>query len=159
MSKDTKMNLKQAISKGKRQEEVDVNIIPVMNIFLLLIPFLLLTAAFVQLAVVELSLPSLNKGQNQQAQQRPQKLVLVILAVKETGFQLKAQGFKFDPLNKVNNQYNYRQLIGQLKQIKQTYPYAEDIFISPENNVKYDIIIKVMDRCRETGFPNVSLSG
>ena len=69
------MNLKQAIGKDKRQQEVDVNIIPVMNIFLLLIPFLLLTAAFVQLAVVELSLPSLNKEQGQQTQERPQKLV------------------------------------------------------------------------------------
>lgn len=153
------MNLKQAIGKDKRQEEVDVNIIPVMNIFLLLIPFLLLTAAFVQLAVVELSLPSLNKGQGQQTLERPQNLVLIILAVKETGFQLKAQGFKFDPLNKVNNQYDYRQLIRQLKQIKQAHPYAEDILLSPDNKVKYDIIIKVMDRCRETGFRNVTLSG
>lgn len=153
------MNLKQAMSRNKRNSETDVNIIPVMNIFLLLIPFLLLTAAFVQLAVVELSLPSLNKGQGQLTQERPQNLVLIILAIKETGFQLKAQGFKFEPLNKINNQYDYRQLIEQLKQIKQMHPYAEDIFISPENKVKYDIIIKVMDRCRETGFSNVSLSG
>jgi biopolymer transport protein TolR len=101
----------------------------------------------------------LNKDQSKQIQERTQKLVLVILAIKETGFQLKAQGFKFDPLYKVNNQYDYRQLVEQLKQIKQTHPYAEDIFISPENKVKYNIIIKVMDSCRETGFPNISLSG
>ena len=81
------------------------------------------------------------------------------MAVKESGFQLKAQGFKFDPLNKINNKYDYQNLIEQLKQIKQQHPYAEDIFISAENNVKYDIVVKVMDRCRETGFPNVSLSG
>jgi len=153
------MNLKQAIGKDRRHKDVDVNIIPVMNIFLLLIPFLLLTAAFVRLAVVELSLPSLNKGRASQLQERPQNLVLIILAIKETGFQLKAQGFKFDPLYKKNDQYNYPQLVDQLKQIKQKHPYAEDIFISPESKVKYDIIIKVMDRCRETGFANVSLSG
>ncbi|UCE06859.1 MAG: biopolymer transporter ExbD [bacterium] len=152
------MNLKQAIGKDKRHKDVDVNVIPVMNIFLLLIPFLLLTAAFVRLAVVELSLPSLNKGQSDQVQ-RPKNLVLVILAIKETGFQLKAQGFKFDPLYNKNNQYDYQKLVEQLKQIKQEHPHAEDIFISPENKVKYDIIIKAMDRCRETGFPNVSLSG
>lgn len=149
------MNLK----RDRHQKDVDVNIIPVMNIFLLLIPFLLLTAAFVRLAVVELSLPSLSKGPTEQMQQRSEKLLLVILAIKETGFQLKAQGFKFDPLNNQNNQYNYSQLIEQLKQIKQLHPYAEDIFISPESKVKYDTIIKVMDRCRETGFPNVSISG
>ena len=153
------MNLKQTMGKDRQQKDVDVNIIPVMNIFLLLIPFLLLTAAFVRLAVVELSLPSLNKGLSEQLQQRPQNLVLVILAIKETGFQLKAQGFKFDPLYKQKDRYDYPKLIEQLKKIKQLHPYAEDIFISPESKVKYDTIIKVMDRCRETGFPNVSISG
>jgi len=153
------MNLKQAIGKGQRNRDVDVNIIPVMNIFLLLIPFLLLTAEFVHLAIIELSLPSLNRGQSRQEIENPQELVLVILAVKETGFQLKAQGFVFDPLYKNGNQYDYASLVEQLKRIKEQHPYAEDIFISAENNVKYDIIVKVMDRCRETGFPNVSLSG
>ena len=153
------MNLRETMGKERRQKEVDVNIIPVMNIFLLLIPFLLLTAAFVQLAVVELALPSINKGRGSQQQQRSQNLVLVILAVRENGFQLKAQGFKFDPLAKHNNKYDYPKLLEQLKQVKQKHPYAEDIFIAPESRVKYDTIIKVMDRCRETGFSNVSLSG
>lgn len=153
------MNIKQTLGKDRRKKDVDVNIIPVMNIFLLLIPFLLLTAAFVRLAVVELSLPSLNKGRSNQIQEKSQNLVLIILAIKETGFQLKAQGFKFDPLYKNNDKYNYPKLVEQLKQIKQVHSYAEDIIISPESKVKYDIIIKVMDRCRETGFPNVSLSG
>ena len=111
-----------------------------------------------RLAVIEFSLPSLNKGQTAQMQSQQKKLVLVILAVKENGFQLKALGFKFEPLNRLNNSYNYPQLVNQLKEIKQRHPYAEDIIISPESKVKYDIIIKVMDRCRESGFPNVSLS-
>jgi biopolymer transport protein ExbD len=153
------MNLKQALKKSRAIKENDVNILPVMNIFLLLIPFLLLTAVFVHIAVIELSLPSLNKGQGSQMQEQPKNLVLVILAIKETGFQLKSLGFTFDPLEQVNGQYNYRQLAEQLKQIKNQYPYAEDIIVSPEAKVKYDIIIKVMDQCRETGFPNVSLSG
>ena len=153
------MNLKKSMGREKRIKEVDINIIPVMNIFLLLIPFLLLTAAFVQLAIVELSLPTLNKNRTQQVQQKPKNLVLILLSVKEKGFQLKSPGFKFQPVDKINKKYNYAQIVEQLKQIKNKHPQAEDIIISPEAKVKYDIIIKVMDRCRETGFPNVSLSG
>lgn len=153
------MNLKQALKRSREIKENDVNIIPVMNIFLLLIPFLLLTAVFVHIAVIDLSLPSLNKGEGGQIQEQPKNLILVILAIKETGFQLKSLGFTFDPLEQANGQYNYRQLAEQLKQIKNQHPYAEDIIISPEAKVKYDVIIKVMDQCRETGFPNVSLSG
>jgi len=153
------MNLKQSLKRNKEVRDNDVNIIPVMNIFLLLIPFLLLTAAFVHVAMIELSLPSLNKGQGAAVQEQQKNLVLVILAIKDNGFQLKSLGFTFDPLNNINGKYNYRDLAEQLKQIKIQHPYAEDIIVSPESNVKYDTIVKVMDRCRETGFPNVSLSG
>ncbi|OQX96239.1 hypothetical protein B6I21_01440 [candidate division KSB1 bacterium 4572_119] len=153
------MNLKKSMGRERQVKDTDVNIIPVMNIFLLLIPFLLLTAAFVRLAVVELSLPSLGKNRTKQIQQDPKKLILVILVVKENGFQLKSPGFKFVPVNKVGNQYNYPRIVEQLNQIKVKYPHAEDIIISPDARVKYNIIIQVMDRCRESGFPNVSLSG
>ena len=152
------MNLKQSLGRNRNREDPDVNIIPVMNIFLLLIPFLLLTAAFVKLAVLDISLPSIGKGGRVQQEQQ-KELVLVILAIKESGFQLKSPGFKFDPIVKSGNQYNYQILRNQLKEIKLKHFSAEDIIISPEAKVKYDIIVKVMDRCREEGFPNVSLSG
>ncbi len=152
------MNLKKAMGKTRNPEDEDVNIIPVMNIFLLLIPFLLLTAAFVKIAVLDISLPSLAKGGSAQQQQQ-KDLVLVILSVKETGFQLKSPGFKFDPIVNSGNKYNYQALMTQLKEIKNQYSAAEDVIISPEAKVKYDIIIKVMDHCRESGFVNVSLAG
>lgn len=152
------MNLKALLQKRKAAKDIDVNILPVMNIFLLLIPFLLLTAVFVRLAVIELSLPTLGKGEGP-PQYDQEKLVLIILAIRENGFQLKSLGFKFDPIDNTNGQYNYTLLVNQLKEIKLQHPQAEDIIISPEAHVKYDIIIKVMDRCRESGFPNVSLSG
>lgn len=146
------------MGRDRNQEDADVNIIPVMNIFLLLIPFLLLTAAFVKLAVLDISLPSLGKGGQTQQQQR-ENLVLIIVAVKDTGFQVKSPGYKFDPINKNGNRYDYQTLLTQLKELKSKHVAAEDIIISPTEKVKYDIIIKVMDHCRETGFPNVSLAG
>ena len=151
------MNLKKSLGREKKQDE-EVNIIPVMNIFLILIPFLLLTAAFIKLAVLEISLPSLGKGAKMQ-QEEQKKLVLVILAIKETGFQLKSPGFKFDPVTKEGANYNYTLLARQLKEIKSKHNEAEDIIISPESKIKYDIIIRTMDHCREIGFSNVSLAG
>ncbi len=153
------MNLNKALNRERHRDETDVNIIPVMNIFLLLVPFLLLTAAFVKISVIDLSLPSLGgaAGQNLQDEQKP--LVLVILAIRETGFQLKSPDFKFDPLAKNNENFDYRGLSAQLKDIKSRHGYAEEIIVSPEAKIKYDVIIKVMDVCRESGFPNVSLAG
>ncbi len=102
------MDLRKA---GKRKrEESDVNIIPVMNIFLLLIPFLLLTAAFVKIAILDLSLPTLSKDGTPKLQQKDKKkLTLVVVKVKNTGFQLKSFGFKFDPIPKNQDELNKKQ--------------------------------------------------
>jgi len=153
------MNLKETIGRKKKTGEIDVDIVPVMNIFLLLIPFLLLTAAFVQLAIVEISLPQINKSDSGQIQNRPTDLVLVLLDIKEDGFQLKSPGYTFMPIANINNKYDYKAVVDQLKQIKQDHPQADEIILSPRAKVKYDIIIKVMDQCRDVGFPNVSLAG
>lgn len=152
------MNLKEMLSKRKKSREEDINILNIMDMFLIMVIFLLQTGVFLRLAVIELVLPSLNKGQSL-TQEQPQNLVLIVLAVRETGFQLKSLGFTFDPIENSNNQYNYSLLAEQLKTIKLQHPYAEDIIIAPDAKVKYDTIVKIMDRCRETGFPNVSLSG
>jgi biopolymer transport protein ExbD len=153
------MNLRQKLGRDRQVKNNDVNIIGVMNVFLLIIPFLLMTAAFIRLAAVDLSLPSLGKGRGP-TDEPPKNLVLVILVIRETGFQLKSSlDVKFDPIEINRNQYNYSKLVEQLKVIKERQPQAEDVIISPDAKVKYDVIIKVMDRCRETGFSNVSLSG
>jgi len=153
------MNLRQKLGRDRQVKNNDVNIIGVMNVFLLLIPFLLMTAAFIRLAAIDLSLPSLGKSRGPN-EEPPKNLVLVILAIRETGFQLKSSlNVKFDPIEIHSGQYNYAKLVEQLKVIKARQPQVEDIIIAPEAKVKYDVIIKVMDRCRETGFQNVSLSG
>ncbi len=59
------MNLKQAIGKSRRSAEAEINITPVMNIFVILIPFLLLTATFVKIAIIDLSLPTLEMSSGQ----------------------------------------------------------------------------------------------
>ena len=50
------MNLKQTMGRKLRGHagETDLNLTAVMNIFLILIPFLLLSAVFVKISVLEL---------------------------------------------------------------------------------------------------------
>jgi biopolymer transport protein ExbD len=144
----------------KRAHAGELLLTSMIDMFTILIVFLLMTAEFVQLSIVDLSLPSVSRGEGGKVQQPPpETLVLVVLAIKEDGFQLKSPGFVFDPIAKDNEKYNYTTLDTQLKQIKEKYPTAEDLIVSPEAKVKYDIIIKVMDHSREVGFPNVSLAG
>lgn len=151
------MNLKRAIGRERRPEDVELNITPVMNMFLILVPFLLLTAVFVRIAVLELSLPTLKKGQSQAPAK--ENAVLVILSVSENGFLLKAPETKFPPIRLKENQFDYGTLVERLREVHNKFATTDDIIISPAAEIKYEVIVKVMDRCRENGFPNISISG
>ena len=45
-------------SLGADTETKDVDVTPVMNVFVILIPFLLLMAVFTKIAIIDFSLPS-----------------------------------------------------------------------------------------------------
>ena len=155
------MNLKRSV-KGRLRghaDDTDVNLTAVMNIFLILIPFLLLTATFVRIAVLELSLPSLDRASHQQAVQKSESTILNVLQIKETGLQLNSYGMKFDAITKETDDYNWPELEQQLERVKNKYPDSQDIIISPEASIRYETIISIMDRCREAGFPLISISG
>lgn len=152
------MNLKKSLGRERRYHQDDINITPVMNIFLILVPFLLLTAVFVRIAVFEFSLPTLDK-KSTQSKVEPAKTVATILAIHEKGFELKTQGIKIPFIKKRQDNFDYQTLVVKLKEVKLLHRESEDIIIAPKASIKYDTIIKVMDRCRENGFPNISISG
>ncbi|MBN2412290.1 biopolymer transporter ExbD [candidate division KSB1 bacterium] len=154
------MNIKQSMGRRLKghAEETELNLTAVMNIFLILIPFLLLTAVFVRIAVLELSLPSLDSAGRTAQAQKQKSTVINILVINETGFELKSPDIKLSKLDKQND-YDWNGLKNQLTTIKEKYPESEDIIISPVSTIKYHTIISVMDRCRESGFPNISISG
>ncbi len=155
------MNLKQSMQRRLRghADETDVNLTAVMNIFLILIPFLLLTATFMRIAVLELTLPSVDRSNRQATAQKPQSVVLNILQIDEDGFKLNSPNLKFAKVAKANDEFNWATLTDQLERVKEKYPDTEDIIISPADAIRYKTIITVMDHCREAGFPNISISG
>ncbi|HNT66584.1 MAG TPA: biopolymer transporter ExbD [bacterium] len=154
------MNLKNAIETRRRdRQESDLDLTPVMNIFLILIPFLLLTAVFVKIAVLELSLPNLERQGAVAQQQERKTVVLNFLFIKETGFEVRSPDLKLPAIPKTAEGYDWSTLSDQLKAAKSKYPDSEDIIIAPVNSITYETIISVMDRCRESGFTNISISG
>ncbi len=153
------MNLRQALGKNRRQSDAEINVTPVMNIFVILIPFLLLTATFVKIAIINLALPSLEQGQ-QIDEEALKDLTLILISIKPEGFEVKTSEQKFPLIRrKDNGEFDFRSLRKILTELKKKYPQLEDVVISPASEIKYQVIVKVLDNCREVGFPNFSISG
>ena len=52
------------MSKRKRNEEAEeLNLVPIMNLVTILIPFLLMAAQFISLAVIDSTLPAIGPPQ------------------------------------------------------------------------------------------------
>ncbi len=154
------MNLRQTIGKEHRVEDAEVNITPVMNVFVILIPFLLLTASFVKIAIIDFSLPSAEQSpSNAVSASDLKELTVLVVSIDTKGFQVKTSEKKLPFVKKMSGKYDYNTLGERLRSVKKKYPKLEDVIISPDATIKYDTIVKVMDKCREVGFPNFSISG
>jgi biopolymer transport protein ExbD len=166
--------------KGETEVPEDLQIIPFMNLVALLIPFLLLTATFVSYAIIDVNAPRFNKAA--QSQQQPDRMPLnLTVLVTDQGFTLSAKGQSLSgegegvdassaagptiPKKRVggNMEYDYEALADKVRELKDEHEEESQINIGAEKDIKYEIIVKVMDFTREDDkgelFPNVVLLG
>jgi biopolymer transport protein ExbD len=158
--------MKKAFPVGKRAakgtgrifEESELDVTPMMNFFMILIPFLVSMAIFTQIAVVEFSLPP-STAPGESSEDRETKELDISIVVTRTGFQIVGTGRKLDMVPNVQGDYQFIQLRTLLKAIKFQYPSQKSVVLVFEGDILYDDIIKFMDICRESQFPDIGLSG
>ncbi|MCX7726939.1 MAG: biopolymer transporter ExbD [Chitinispirillaceae bacterium] len=137
-------------------ELIDLDVTPVMNLFMVLIPFLVSMAVFTHIASIEFSLPPSQIGESTEEES---KELDVSIVVTKHGFRIVGTGKKLDIVPTVNGQYQYEKLRVLLKAIKFEYPSQKSVVLVFEGDILYDDIIKFMDICREAQFPDIGLSG
>lgn len=144
----------------------ELNLIPIMNLVVLLIPALLLTAALVQITVINATAPV---PAPRSALHAPVDRADLAIAVTERGFTLagSASGLPFQAGDAVtvpkraDGTYDYGRLARKLLAIKTDFPDLTRVTISATPTIDYDVIVKVMDASRQFGekrlFPDVVL--
>lgn len=143
-------------SLGGAIDAIDLDMTPVMNLFIVLIPFLMSMAAFTQLAIIDFSLPP---AQAEGGETGASKELDISIVVTQSGFRIVGTGKKLDLVPKVRGKYQLEKLRILLKAIKFQYPSQKSVVLVFDANTLYDDIIKFMDVCRESQFPDIGLSG
>lgn len=131
---------------GRRNvETAELNITAFMNLMVILVPFLLITAVFSRLAVLELNLPG-SSSEPVDPQEQAFQLEVIIRADKiEVGD--RNQGLLGVYPNKGDG-YDYEALSSKLSELKRRYPSKTDASILLEQDIEYDTLVQVMDRVR-----------
>lgn len=113
-----------------------------MNLMVVLVPFLLITAVFSRITIVELDLPS-AKGP---APSEPTFRVEVV--VREAGLEIMDGTQVIAAIPKLDDAYDLPKLSEYLVAIKQEYPRKDDASVLLEPHIEYDHLIQIMDTMR-----------
>jgi biopolymer transport protein ExbD len=135
--------------KGGRRgnvETAELNITAFMNLMVILVPFLLITAVFSRLAILELNLPGSSTEPVDKQDQTFQLEVIVRKNKIEVGD--RNQGLLGIYPNSDGGKYDYEALSGKLSELKRRYPKKTDASILLESDIEYDTLVQVMDRVR-----------
>ncbi len=135
-------------ARRRMQEEAKLDITTFLNLMVVLIPFLLVSAVFSRVAIMELSVPTASGGTQSST---PNFAIEVI--VRKAGFEI-ANGYSVEAaIPKKEGEYDMDMLGKILLRLKAEYPEKMDATILMEPDIEYDYLIKVMDAVRMTRIP------
>ena len=133
---------------GRRNvETAELNITAFMNLMVILVPFLLITAVFSRLAILELNLPGSSSEPVEPQDQAFQLEVIIRVDRIEVGD--RNQGL-LGVYPNTDDGYDYEALSRKLSELKRRYPAKTDASILLEQDIEYDTLVQVMDRVRIT---------
>ncbi len=160
-------------NRRAQEEEPDINMIPIMNMFMVLIPFLLMSASFFHIKAINTSVPVHADTTAKTTPQKEKIKITVVLEIKENQLRISALS---DTPNDValsdmetiiprqaGSDISAAELAACLKKFKAGYPDSDTMILIPDGDISYREIIRAMDCARsyesEKLFPNVVLSG
>jgi biopolymer transport protein ExbD len=155
--------------RKKMKEEVpEANLLPVMNIMLLLIPALLLAMEVARLSAIAVSPPKFAATADQKQEEKKDKPLNLKVFIMEDGYRVSASGQQAGaeagksadsqaptiPLAKPGtpledfDRYDYAGLEAEAKKYKTLFPHETVVTVSAENSIPMQVLITTMDALR-----------
>ena len=131
---------------ARRHEVMELNITAFMNLMVVLVPFLLMTAVFSHLTILDLNLPPAEASQEQQPDEPPLEFRVTIRP--DALILSDNRGGLIKRIPRAEQGHNYALLKDTLKTIKARFPDKTELTILSESKTPYDDLIQTMDSAR-----------
>jgi len=126
----------------------EIDVTTFLNLMVVLVPFLLITAVFSRLTIVELNLPSAAGGPT-----NDQDNFRVEVIVREAGMEISNGSAMIASIPKKDEEYDLESLSELIVELKREYPNQEEASVLMEPRIPYDYLIQVMDVVRSIEVP------
>jgi biopolymer transport protein ExbD len=134
----------------RRKDVAELNITAFMNLMVVLVPFLLITAVFSRMAILQLNLPSPSAAVSPDDDRFE-----LIVTVRAAGIEVvDSRGQPLQTLPRTASGFDYAALNRLAKALKDRHPAATAATVLLEPDTDYDTLVQVMDALRAgTGDP------
>jgi biopolymer transport protein ExbD len=121
-----------------------------LNLMVVLVPFLLITAVFSRITIVELNLPSAAGAAA--SDEVPFRMEVI---VREQGLEITNGKSTIAAIPKVEEEYDLATLTKMVTSLKRDHPDSDDASVLLEPSIEYDHLIQVMDAVRSTSLTDL----
>jgi len=121
----------------------ELDVTTFLNLMVVLIPFLLITAVFSRLTIIELNLPSSSSGPSSSANS-----FRVEVIVREAGIEITNGSSIIASIPKQDDEFDLATLSDFMVELKRDYPDHDAASVLMEPQIPYDYLIQVMDIVR-----------
>ena len=135
-------------NRRRKQEVPELDITAFLNLMVVLIPFLLISAVFTQVTVIELNMPPPSDDPQQQEKDKKEKLELEVVIRSDS---IEIHGGKAGLISRYkmeDDQFDYAEISKKLQQLKSRFAEETTSMILLEPEINYDTLVQVMDTVR-----------
>ncbi len=145
---------------GSQHEHREPNLIPIMNLFIVIIPMLMTIMVSVHLAMIEITLPAQSagdgngEGAEEQAEEPPK---MITLALFPDRFEIKVEGDKkITEIPQLSpGRHDFVTLDKNIAELKVAHANQGTIEVLPDPTVRFDTLLRSIDICKSNDFPNI----
>lgn len=136
--------------RRRRGEPPELNVTAFLNLMVVLVPFLLITAVFSRIVILQLILP---QGATADSPDLPEIEIEVI--IREEALEIGDGRRVVHRIGNKEEGYDFQALSDILLKLKQAYPDKRSATVLVEPEIRYDTVVAVMDATREAQVPQL----
>lgn len=141
-----------------RKTSLEVNLVPFIDLMSVLITFLLITAVWTQVSMIQIGSSIYSKKSGEQsAPITPDMDKIVRVDIRQDGYFVTV-GTDRKLIPRVGEGFDREALMEILKKAKLLFPDKLDALVAMDDNLAFDHLINGMDTILKAGFPKISVA-
>jgi len=134
----------------------DVDVTPMMNILMILLPVLISMAVFTKITMLQFSLPPDLGTAAGSANAKPKLKMTVVVATQY--YAITYGETMLDSIPFTADDKSENELRARISAHKKTFDSAGEAIVAVRDKVRFQRVVRVMDICRESGYGKIGIS-